>query len=221
MVFKDMSLNIINPTHVIYFGASVAKYTMPLELVEKLNKTFDEHKEQKKLESHNKKLVGIIDEEWTVTHLLNKESLKFLNGCLLNYIGNASTIKQKIKKIAITSCWFNDQKENEFNPIHIHYGDSPIGISSVLFLKVPDCINNAKPKNDWEPAKEGRLEFINQQGMFFGKSTHLVHPVVGDLYLFAYEMPHTVYPFKGEGIRRSMSFNVDIFLENLDGQEKK
>lgn len=217
MISKDMSQNIINPANVIYFGTSVAKYTMPLELVEQLNKTFDEHKEQKKLESHNKKLVGIIDEEWTVTHLLNEESLKFFNGCLLNYIGNASTIKQKIKKIAITSCWFNDQKENEFNPLHIHYGHSPIGISSVLFLKVPDCINNAKPKNNWEPAKEGRLEFVNNLGMFFGKNTHLINPVVGDLYLFPYEMPHTVYPFKGEGIRRSMSFNTDIFIEDSNG----
>jgi hypothetical protein len=43
-----MSQNTINPTHVIYFGTSVAKYKMPLELVEELNKTFDEHKEQKK-----------------------------------------------------------------------------------------------------------------------------------------------------------------------------
>ena len=217
MISKDMSQNTINPANVIYFGTSVAKYTMPLELVEQLNKTFDEHKEQKKLESHNDKLVGIIDEEWTVTHLLNKDSLKFLNGCLLNYIGNASTIKQKIKKIAITSCWFNDQKENEFNPVHVHYGYSPIGISSVLFLKVPDCINNAKPKNNWEPAKEGRLEFINNIGMFFGKNTHLINPVVGDLYLFPYEMPHTVYPFKGEGIRRSMSFNTDVFIEDSNG----
>ena len=37
-----------------------------------------------------------------------------------------------------------------------------------------------------------------------------MHPNVGDLYIFPHELPHCVYPFKGEGVRRSLSFNVEL-----------
>ena len=83
-----------------------------------------------------------------------------------------------------------------------------------MFLKVPDCINNAKAVNSSEEPKDGRLEFISQMGDVFGNPSVLIKPKVGDLYIFPYNLFHTVYPFKGEGIRRSLSFNVDTPLND-------
>ena len=37
-------------------------------------------------------------------------------------------------------------------------------------------------------------------------------PKVGDFYIFPYDVEHCVYPFKGEGNRRSMSINFDVNL---------
>ena len=117
---------------------------------------------------------------------------------------------KKIKQYNLVSCWFNDQKENEYNPLHIHWGESYGGISSVLFLKIPDSINEAKNKNNKEEPKDGRLEFVYGNTLYCSHNTKLVHPQVGKLYLFPYYLNHTVYPFKGEGVRRSLSFNVDL-----------
>ena len=51
-------------------------------------------------------------------------------------------------------------------------------------------------------------------GDVYGNPTALITPKVGDLYIFPYNLHHTVYPFKGQGIRRSLSFNVDTPLNN-------
>ena len=46
--------------------------------------------------------------------------------------------------------------------------------------------------------------------MFLCQSNVKITPKVGDFYLFPHYMMHNVYPFKGNGERRSMSFNVSI-----------
>ena len=46
--------------------------------------------------------------------------------------------------------------------------------------------------------------------MFLSESNVKITPKVGDFYLFPHYMMHNVYPFKGKGERRSMSFNVSI-----------
>ena len=50
--------------------------------------------------------------------------------------------------------------------------------------------------------------------------TILVEPEVGDLYIFPYDIEHCVYPFKGTGMRRSMSINFDVNLIKK-GKEKE
>jgi hypothetical protein len=47
---------------------------------------------------------------------------------------------------------------------------------------------------------------------------------VGWLHLFPASLGHSVYPFKGEGERRSLSFNADIIskkqVDAIEAQEK-
>lgn len=200
---------------VFNLGYHVGKFVMPPEYIDYLNNDFDKYLADKKLPSHSQALAGELKDEWNVTSILNKATLDFFNGCCHTYIHNTS-VKHVTKgyKATLNSCWINDQKQNEYNPLHIHHGRGPLGLSSVLFLKVPDCINNAKAVNSSEEPKDGRLEFISQMGDVFGNPSVLIKPKVGDLYIFPYNLFHTVYPFKGEGIRRSLSFNVDTPLND-------
>jgi hypothetical protein len=77
------------------------------------------------------------------------------------------------------------------------------GWSCVLFLKVPEFINDTKHKHKFH---DGQLCFLG-----YDRQVYWCTPQVGDFYLFQANQQHTVYPFKtkikGE-IRRSMSFNL-------------
>ena len=76
-----------------------------------------------------------------------------------------------------------------------------------MFLKIPDNrptrdINN---KSD----KDGHLEFLNKSVSpdYLERGQMLVKPKVGDMYLWPSSLLHTVYPFLGNEIRRSIAWN--------------
>ena len=106
----------------------------------------------------------------------------------------------------ILSSWFNNQVDDEYNPIHFHQGV----LSGVLYLKIPEYL--PARKNDYQ---DGSIYFVGNQGFsdgLFTAANFAVSPKVGDIFLFPSTMRHTVYPFRtkdGKGIRRSMSFNVN------------
>ena len=100
----------------------------------------------------------------------------------------------------INGCWINDMKEGEYNPPHTHHDGT--GWSTVLFLKVPEFIDDTKDPHKF---KDGQLCFIMNQNI-----CHYVTPKVGDFYIFRADHQHCVMPFKTKkpgDIRRSMSFN--------------
>jgi len=105
------------------------------------------------------------------------------------------------KELEILSCWINDMKEGEYNPPHTHHDNT--GWSSVMFLKVPEFINDVKDPHKF---KDGQLGFTDVDGVH----TTWMEPEVGHFYIFEAKHQHCVMPFKtkikGE-IRRSMSFN--------------
>jgi len=75
-------------------------------------------------------------------------------------------------------------------------------LSAVLFTQVPTSIVEDKEKD-----YAGHLEFID--GRDAGQTpTHMrIKPTVGHMYMFPSWLLHQVYPFRGEGCRRSVSFN--------------
>ena len=48
----------------------------------------------------------------------------------------------------------------------------------------------------------------------FSNATYVIKPEVGDFYIFPSWLTHQVYPFRSEGERRSMAFNVHFTMEN-------
>jgi hypothetical protein len=104
-------------------------------------------------------------------------------------------------KLELDQLWLVEQKAGDFNPVHQHGGL----LAGIVYLQVP-------PQCSLE-SKEGCIDFIFGRHMpatadFCGQRTVL--PVVGDMYLFPAWLQHVVYPFKGEGSRLCMPFNVKI-----------
>tara|TARA_E500000318_G_scaffold19291_1_gene20110 strand:+ start:5388 stop:6017 length:630 start_codon:yes stop_codon:yes gene_type:complete len=206
----------VSPEETIHLGFKVSKYKIPQELIDRLNKDVDDNLKSNNLLPEVEKLAGEIKEEWSVLKILPKELKIFFEECLNNYVSKeVPSLLNKKCAASFNACWINDQIQNEYNPVHTHNGKSAVGLSSVLFLRVPKSITEAKQTiNKNERVKDGRLEFIANTHSYMGANQYLVTPEVGDLYLFPYELPHVVYPFKGEGVRRSLSFNVDIGVAN-------
>ena len=115
-------------------------------------------------------------------------------------LNNFAMTPKPIYNLKIITMWINDMQPHEYNPIHTHHDGS--GWSTVMFLKVPNFINDAKHKHKF---RDGALGFI-----FPENKTMFYEPSVGDFYIFEASHQHFVLPYKtndSDPTRRSMSFN--------------
>ena len=96
--------------------------------------------------------------------------------------------------------WLNAQRAGDYNPTHTHGGS----FSGVLFLQVPPQIS--AERFDGQLCFHGPEEWHIQS--FRTGMAHYVLPVPGDFYVFPAWQPHSVPPFRGEGERWSIAFNV-------------
>lgn len=184
------------------FGRIVKRYSLPLDEVEDLNVRYEAHK--KDLNSFGSRLAGRLDSELEFTHLLGETKIsKSIVDCMNDYLDtlDKTDILKEKKPLHIISCWINDMQEGEYNPPHTHHDMT--GWSTVLFLKVPEFINDVKDPHKF---KDGQLGFIGHDGVYCSWN----EPMVGDFYIFEARHQHCVMPFKCKNkgdIRRSMSFN--------------
>ncbi len=99
--------------------------------------------------------------------------------------------------------WLVSQYAGDFNPVHKHGGD----FSSVVYLKVPETL-----KQEWSTGSHypcgGLLEFVDGRPNQYVRTGYQLRPEPGLIALFPAWLMHTVYAFRAEGERRSMSFNV-------------
>lgn len=96
--------------------------------------------------------------------------------------------------------WLNVQRCGDYNPAHTHGGS----FSGVVYLKVPPQIRSAS--FDGQLCLHGPEEWHIQS--FRTGMAHYVLPRTGDYYVFPAWQPHSVAPFRGEGERWSVAFNV-------------
>ena len=115
---------------------------------------------------------------------------------------------ENAEKIAVHHAWFVRSFENDYNPTHIHTNGSS---SCVLYLKIPPGISDKNSKNTHEKyATEGYIDFVYGSSSTVNPGNMCIQPKVGDLYIFPASLFHTVYPFYGEGERRSFSANISL-----------
>ena len=130
----------------------------------------------------------------------------------------------RISKAMGSDLWTNHAYAGDYNPLHDHGVKTEAGLSGILWLKVPSCI---KGVTEDDIAKQG---LTNASGLCDGW-TQLVwgtttrkdvmqlrpvtesyeQPVAGRLIIFPNWLKHQVFPFFGEGERRSLAVNWNIF----------
>jgi len=198
---NDGKLNIVRP-----FGPSIGSTDIPKTLIDKINNFIDElikDKNKSKKLDHGKYLAGQVTQEIK----LPKE---IINGELLNFLSKITKVfvegltDKKVTKFEIISCWVVRQFQNEYNPIHWHNGH----ISGAGYLKLPNNFGASKQEKDKNA--HGRISFTHGTRQFLSLSTVTRKPEIGKIYLFPNYLMHSVYPFYGEGERRSISFNANI-----------
>jgi hypothetical protein len=201
---ENFQINVTRP-----FGPSIAKVTMPKELIDTLNQYIDkvvkDEKKSKKLD-YGQNLAGNVKQEIILENDFVDKSgfLKFLGLSTTNWIKLSGL--PKIKKFNLISAWAVRQFKDEYNPLHVHAGH----ISGVGYLKVPQNLGSTFQKTK-KNNSNGSLDLIHGAKMFLSESNITIKPKVGDFYFFPHYLMHSVYPFTNtDEERRSVSFNATI-----------
>ena len=193
------------------FGPRILKVRMPQGYVNLLNAEAarilnDEKLSKEKDWSHN--LAGNVRKEVAIDHSGIKNFPEFLVTMSKQYYKHAID-KEPVKGSKIGfRVWVVSQYAGDFNPMHIHDAN----LSGVAFLKIPPGFEEEYKKEDHHPTA-GCLEFLGSVPNHFARHSYLVKPAVGDFYLFPSWLSHQVYPFRSDGERRSIAFNVHFKLE--------
>ena len=126
--------------------------------------------------------------------------------------------------------WVVSQKEDDYLPVHAHSeiidGYQNSKISAVLYLKVPNQMERKPDETSIKMGKDGQIAFtgMGDADPFQTTSLYNIQPEIGWFYIFPSTLNHQVYPFKGEGERRGISFNIDVIskeqLDSIIEQEK-
>ena len=188
------------------FGPSIAKVSIPEEMIKLMNNYIDEIlKDQKKSEKLDGgyKLAGNVTQEFRLEGDFMKKIkwIDFLAISVQNWLSKKTG--KKLKKFDLISSWIVRQFKNEYNPVHFHGGH----VSGVGYLKVP--INMGETIQKDKQNRNGNLVLIHGSSQFLSKSILTIKPKVGDFYFFPNYVMHSVYPFADtDEERRSVSFNA-------------
>ena len=202
-------------------GQAIIKYKTPQYILDEANGIYD-HKKVNELPATNKFLAGKIKDEFTLYHnemddlsknfnFMSTKTLDWFQNQFQDYLGVVEKLPVTIR---LSSIWVNEMYANEYNPVHTHFSKfSKIGLSSVMILKLPSSYGkeNSRPDNPLN----GQLQFISSGGGQFAFTDFRPEVVVGDFYVFPYDMRHTVYPFNTtKDHRRTLAANVDVFYRD-------
>ncbi len=218
MVAKNLPVQILRP-----FGPRMLHCVIPEEIVNELNNECDDilKDEQKRKDfDESNSLVGHVSEELKCD--LSQPKFKPFGELLYDlavYL-HQDWFKEKFSietieatKLDIHSSWYVRSFENDYNPTHFHTSGN---LSCVAYLKVPKGIGTKNTKNVKETyATEGYIDFIHGGNSTLTSGNICIMPVVGDIFIFPSHLFHTVYPFYGEGERRSFSANMTLINDNI------
>ena len=179
---------------------------------------------QVRQDEKSKQLMFPMDE-----HKFAVEFKKILDSCATNYIQQAY---KKQSHAETYDAWTVHSYAGDYNPRHSHGVATPAGLSSLMWLKVPDCIKNLKSSVDANTGLnhasgliDGWTQFTwelnSSQDLFRMKcqSQEAVQPAEGRLLIWPNWLDHEVFPFFGEGERRTFVANFNIF-DSIQEKEK-
>jgi uncharacterized protein (TIGR02466 family) len=191
------------------FGPLIGKTMMSHDLVEYMKLGMEKTSEDF---GHN--LAGVIEDQQAFDGNTGIKVIDKLGKFIKEY-HQKSTLASSVgiyqvegeQKIVLVDGWFVSQVAGEYNPMHSHPGCL---FSCVGYLEIPKQI--AEPEDEW--SSDGCIEFSYGTPTSFSNTSTMFRPQVGDFYIFPAWLNHTVYPFKGDGRRRSFSINLIMTIES-------
>ena len=214
---------------------------MPDAMVSGLNTYLDELMEQEDRTSHAGTLVGQIGhgQQLTMNHddpRLN-DFRKMTEILSIDYLTNfASTTGNPFKDqlaVEIDELWSVQSYERDYNPIHDHGTKTIMGISCTSWTKVPEQIldqptagspeyslYNASGNSDGCLAFNYGINSLLDVERLRPPQSFVIKPEVGKYLMFPSWLQHMVYPFEGEGERRTVAANLNVWKVEDDGGRK-
>jgi hypothetical protein len=173
---------------------------------------------------------GGAGEQWAnVLNGLGKEYIKQTLG-KLKFVGGGDGNKEI--KTDIQNMWTVHSYAGDYNPLHDHGTRSYMGLSCILFLKVPPQIEaiglpseemiaagvtpGFQGLNGASGAVDGftylcwGVNGMRDVNMLRPIQEEYVKPEVGTMIIFPAWLRHAVMPFSGQGERRTFSANVNV-----------
>ena len=197
----------------------------PVRLVNAVNTYIDGVRES--AADHSRALVGQIKQDQRSAqlqldlgqHIPSKLGSEILTVAeqYIKMLGHRATITGN-------DMWSVHSYSGDYNPLHDHGGNTPLGLASILYLKVPPIIAE-KPAVSHGGAPRLNMSSGNCDGytqLMWGAtgmrdftllrppSQQYIKPEEGKLIIFPNWLLHRVEPFFGDGERRTLSFNMDV-----------
>ena len=209
---------------------------LPDEIVSNLNEYLDEYKETAEKKSLAGTLVGQIHQGEQLlmdhTHPLLMDYYRFITAMGADYVNafmNITGSQFESRTIDIDELWSVHSFEGDYNPIHDHGTKTLMGISTTCWTMVPEQIGklgevNKDNENNYSLYNDsgacdgflaftyGRNEIMNTERLRPPQSITL-QPKVGRQLMFPSWMQHMVYPFFGEGERRTVAANLNCWKQ--------
>jgi hypothetical protein len=138
-----------------------------------------------------------LDVSWLVEYLE-----KVCTGYMELVTAQSNTEELKYCKPVITSIWTIRQWEDQYQEMHSHPGGN---ISGNMYIDVPDFDPEGNPSDGQVLF---RLPYSKDVTKFVMTDTWKYSAKSGTLIVFPSTLPHTVYPWKGQGYRTVMAFDA-------------
>jgi len=208
------------------------KVEIPLEAIDELNTHIDEND----IEDFSQNLVGQINRNELSSQRrfgtdddAGKAFASVLEKLAVTYMRNVTTEDYDAK---VNDAWTVHSYEGDYNPLHDHGTETPIGLSCILYLKVPEQIASLPNPteefgglNSSSGAVDGFTYFtwgtngMRDVNMLRPATEEYVKPEVGTMIMFPSWLRHSVNPFFGDGERRTFSANINIMKKVSTNEE--
>jgi len=217
----------------------VLETQMPKDMIDSVNDYMDEYKHDKNKQSLANTLVGQIDkgEQLLLDHN-DKRMVEYnnficsLGAEYINHFAASGNSVKGPKQVQIDETWSVHSYDGDYNPIHDHGTKTLMGISTTAWTKVPPQIGAKATANsptyslyNESGHSDGCIAFqYGQVSVIDGDrlkpaQSFVMTPEVGKLLLFPSWLQHMVYPFKGEGERRTIASNLNCWDVQTTPQE--
>jgi len=228
-------------------AVNIMRAEIPLNVIDELNEHIDEVIIPAGLDL-SPKLVGQINQDehsgqWLFPHndgSVGEQFAEIINNLSKEYIKQTlgklefeDTYKEV--KTDIETMWSVHSYAGDYNPLHDHGTRSFMGLSCILFLKVPPQIEaiglpseemiaagvtpGFQGLNGASGAVDGFTYLcwgangMRDVNMLRPIQEEYVKPEVGTMIIFPAWLRHAVMPFSGEGERRTFSANINIEMQ--------